>query len=450
MQEAKSHSHGELVRVLGIIFGLAAVVGGSIGQGILRSPGIVAAAVPNPTLILLLWLVGGLFAALCAIAYVELATALPHAGGPYVYARRALGPAAGVTVGWSDWLNNLGAQGFLTVVLAEFLHRLGLLTSVPTGVIAPIAVVVFFLINWTNTRIAGHSQVIGASLKGVGLIMLVAALLVGGLINHGSSPEPISTHSTALIGIGSLIIALRQIQGTYNGWNTCSYFCEEMHSPERCVPRSMFHGILAVTIIYLLVNFAVLSVLTPAQMAGSTLAAGDALNAVVGRWADVALTVFGIMSVAALANLEMMFCSRIALAMARDHVLPSPLAKVAPGGTPRNGLIATAVIAAILAASGSYEELIAFSVALGLLTDLVVSLSAIRLRRTEPQLHRPWRARAYPWSIALGALLQALLLAGVVWDDPYHSLLGTSFAILVGIGYAVAHTKMMARTAPAN
>ena len=106
----KSHPQSELLRVLGFAFGLATVVGGSIGQGILRSPGIVAAAVPSPGVILLLWLIGGMFAALCAIAYVELATALPHAGGPYVYARRGFGPAMGVTVGWADWRNNLGAQ----------------------------------------------------------------------------------------------------------------------------------------------------------------------------------------------------------------------------------------------------------------------------------------------------------------------------------------------------
>jgi len=447
MDMAHNRSGGELVRVLGIIFGLAAVVGGSIGQGILRSPGIVAAAVPEPGVILLLWLIGGCFSALGAVAYVELATALPHAGGPYVYARRAFGPAMGVTIGWSDWLNNLAAQGFLTVVLAEFLHRLGFLTAIPIGVIAPAAIGIFFAVNWTNTRICGSSQVVGSALKGLGLILLVIALFAG---RSGSAPPPdFGGGDVAVIGIGGIIVALRQIQNTYAGWNNCTYFCEEMHSPERCVPRAMFGGLALVTAIYFLVNLAVLHVLTPAQMAGSTLAAGDALKAVIGGWADVALTIFGLLSVGALTNLQMMFCSRIALAMARDRVLPSPLKKVAPGGTPRNGLIATALIAALLASSGSYEQLIAFSVAVGLLTDLVVSLSAIRLRRTEPALHRPWRAKAYPWSIAAAALLQAALLAAVTWEDPFHSLLGTGFAVGIGIAYAIAHRRIAPAISPA-
>lgn len=439
MEAAITHPRSDLRRVLGVIFGLAAVVGGCIGQGILRTPGLVAAAVPDPAIILLLWIVGGLFAALCAIPYVELSTALPHAGGPYVYARRGVGQAAGVTVGWSDWLNNLAAQGFLTVVLAEFLHRLGLLTSVPIGVIAPLAIGGLFLINWTNTKLCGSSQVVGSALKGVGLLLLVLVLITG---TPGSKAAVATNGSpSAGFGIAGIIIALRYIQNTYAGWNNCTYFCEEMHAPERCVPRSMFIGIATVTSLYVLVNAAILHVLNPEQMAGSTLAGGDALRAVIGPWADTALTLFGILSVGALANLQMMFCCRIALAMARDRVLPSALKMVAPGGTPRHALIVTTCLAMIFAATGTYEQLAAFSVALGVLTDFVVSLAAIRLRRTEPSLHRPWRARAYPWSILLAAVLEASLLSALVWEDPIHSLLGTGFALLVGLGYAIAHRK---------
>ena len=120
----------------------------------------------------------------------------------------------------------------------------------------------------------------------------------------------------------------------------------KMHAPERCIPRSMFGGIALVTGLYLLVNVGILRILSPDQIAGSTLAGGDALRAVIGGWADVALTIFGLISVGALTNLQMMFCSRIALAMARDRLLPSPLTKVAPGGTPRHALVVTAVAAA--------------------------------------------------------------------------------------------------------
>ena len=444
--DAKTRSSGELVRVLGIIFGLAAVFGGSVGQGILRSPGVVAAAVPSPGLILVLWAVGGLLAIIGAVPYAEVATAVPHAGGPYAFARRAFGPSMGVTVGWADWLNNLAALGFYTVVIAEFLHRLGLLSATPVNVLAPMGIAAFFLVNWGSTRLCGRSQVIGSALKGLGLCILIIVLLLADR-NGVIRPHPARPDAVTALGIGGIIIGLRQVYNTYTGWNNCTYFCEEMHKPDRCVPRAIFGGIAIVTGLYLLVNIAILRVLTPAEMAGSTLAAGDALNAVIGKWADVAMTLFGLVSVAAIANLGMMFCSRIAFAMARDGVLPAPLARVAPGGTPRNGLIATASIAAVLAASGTYEQLIAFSVALALFTDLVVSLAAIRLRRTEPDLPRPWRAPLYPASIIAAVLLEAGLLAAMIWNDPFHSLSGTGLAVALGAAFALKRLLFQPRAA---
>jgi APA family basic amino acid/polyamine antiporter len=265
---------------------------------------------------------------------------------------------------------------------------------------------------------------------------------------HGiAKPHPEAASTSTAIGIGGVIVALRQIYNTYAGWNNCTYFCEEMHKPEHCVPRAIFGGIAAVTGLYLLVNVAILRVLTPAEMAGSTLAAGDALNAVIGKWADIAITIFGIVSVAALTNLGMMFCSRIAFAMARDGVLPSSLARIAPGGTPRNGLIATAAIGAALAASGTYEQLIAFSVALGLFTDLIISLSAIQLRRTEPQLPRPWRAPFYPMAIMAAVLLETALLLALIWNDPFHSLSGTGVAVALGVAFALKRAFLRPRPA---
>lgn len=102
LQTARPKKTGELLRVLGLAFGLAAVVGGAVGQGILRTPGIVAAAVPNSGVILVLWAAGGAIAIVTAIPYAEIGTAIPNAGGPYVYVRRAFGSTPGIVMGWSD------------------------------------------------------------------------------------------------------------------------------------------------------------------------------------------------------------------------------------------------------------------------------------------------------------------------------------------------------------
>jgi APA family basic amino acid/polyamine antiporter len=433
MLVAEPRSGRELVRVLGLIFGLAAVIGGAVGQGILRTPGIVAGAIPSPVLILLLWAAGAAIAAINAIPFAELGTAVPQAGGPYVFVRRAFGPTSGVIVGWADWLNNVSTQAFLSVVIAEFVHRLGWATGVSVGILAPAAIAVFFALNWTNTRLCGSSQSIGSVVKSAALLALVLVLLLVPA-RHAAVPQ-VSNAAPVAIGFGAIIVALRAIQNTYDGWNNGIYFTEEMHAPERHIPRALFGGIALIAFLYLLINAAVLHVLTPAAMAHSTFAGADALGAVLGPWADTLLTLFGIVSLAAILNLNVMFGPRIALAMARDRVLPTALATVAPGGSPRLALIATTAGAIVMAASGSYEQLIAFNVALGILCNLFVDLAALRLRRTEPTLVRPWRAPFYPYSILLAAGINTALLGALIYEDPLHSLAGTGLAVATGLSY---------------
>src|SRR5690349_13517048 len=96
---------GELLRVLGLGFGVAVVVGGVVGQGIMRTPGIVAGALPDPVWILAAWALVGVFSCIDAFALVELGASVPHAGGPYAFVQRAFGRTPGAVVGWSDWLN---------------------------------------------------------------------------------------------------------------------------------------------------------------------------------------------------------------------------------------------------------------------------------------------------------------------------------------------------------
>jgi APA family basic amino acid/polyamine antiporter len=449
MQVADSRSGGELVRVLGIVFGLAAVVGGAVGQGILRTPGIVAGAVPEPAIILILWAAGGAIATMSALALAELGAAIPHAGGPYVFVRRAFGPTAGTIIGWSDWLNSISAQAFMSVVVAEFIHRLGFLGQVPVALLAPGMIAIFFAVNWTNTRLCGSSQSAGSAMKGACLLLLVLILLLAPVGHHGAAAAAPPASAGVGIAFAGIIVAIRAVQNTYDGWNNCIYVCEEMHAPERCIPRALFGGIALVAALYLLVNLALLRILSPEEMASSNFPAADALGAVMGNWADTLLTAFGVISVGAILNLNVMFGPRIALAMARDRVLPRPLATVAPGGTPRNALIATTLGSAVLSASGTYEQLIAFNVALGVLINLSVSVSALRLRRTEPALARPWRIPLYPWPVLVAVAINLALLGGLIFEDPVHSLLGTGSAVMIGLGYRMARRLRPVAVKPA-
>src|SRR5260370_4128466 len=122
-----SETSGQLRRVLGVGFGLAVSIGGTIGVGILRTPGLVAEQLHVPSAILLLWVVGGMYALLGASCLTELGLMLPQAGGFYVYVRRAFGNTAGFAVGWTDWLMYCSILGYLSIAIAEFIAASGLI-----------------------------------------------------------------------------------------------------------------------------------------------------------------------------------------------------------------------------------------------------------------------------------------------------------------------------------
>ena len=127
MSSRISTPSGALLRVLGVGFGLAAVVGGVVGQGIMRTPGIVAGVLPNSWMILSFWAIGGILALIDGFAIMELASSVPRAGGPYVWAARAFSPFVGKMLGWTDWTNGVVGIGFIAVVFAEYVQRLELL-----------------------------------------------------------------------------------------------------------------------------------------------------------------------------------------------------------------------------------------------------------------------------------------------------------------------------------
>src|SRR2546427_7951807 len=109
-----------LKRILGVGFGLAVIVGSTLGIGILRAPGLVAGQISNPSIILGLWLVGGLYTLLGAVCLAELGTMLPQTGGYYVYARRTFGESVGFAVGWTDWLTYCAVLGYVSIGIGEF------------------------------------------------------------------------------------------------------------------------------------------------------------------------------------------------------------------------------------------------------------------------------------------------------------------------------------------
>ncbi|HEV2365376.1 MAG TPA: APC family permease [Caulobacteraceae bacterium] len=407
--------HG-LLRVLGVVFSLAVVVGGVIGSGILRAPGVVARGIHTTPMILLAWTIGGVVTLLASMPLVEAGASVPRAGGPFPIAERAFGRTAAFVTGWITWLQYAAGVAFISVVFGEYAHRLGLATAVPIAGLAAALILATAAINWTGTRLSGGSQTIASAVKGA-VYFLLAVLLF--LLPHGHAPlRAAPTTATALTAVGAVVMAIRVIYQTYAGWDGAIYFSEEVHQPERALARATFTGIGVVSVIYVLINAATLHVITPAEMAGSQLAVGDAARRVLGPVADTVITAFSLFSLAAIANLNLMAGARITWRMAADGMLPRALAYVARAGTPRASLAALVAASLIFAAIGNYELIVRIYSPWNMASILIVCLAAIALRYREPALQRPWKMPLFPWTAIFAALIQAALIVLVVLDDP--------------------------------
>ena len=439
---------GHLLRIFGLGFGLAVVVGGVVGSGIMRNPSVVATGFPDARWILLAWLGGGLFVLIDAMPTVELGAAIPLAGGPYSIITRAIGPRSGFLIGWADWCQLTVSTGFITVAFGEYVHRLGLLPELTAGQIAIALVAGCCLVNWIGARAGGAAGNIGSALKALGLVVLVAALFGGGGTSAVAAPPP------PAFTWGAAMIALRAIYGAYGGWQAAIYFSEEVNAPERNVARATFAGIAVITTLYLLVNAAVLHVLPIGLLVQSKLAAADAARTVLGESSGVIVTALAILCVATLANIQIMELTRTNYAMARAGRLPPALALVSASGTPRAALVVGCIATGLIIAAADsvkgqlYEILLDLYAPFVMLILLSFSIAVFHLRRTEPDLARPWKMPLFPLPALLSmALNVALLLLFLVsdWKTGIWSALLLAMAVPL---YILGKSRWQEKAAP--
>ena len=405
-----------LLKVLGAAFGIAAIIGGTIGQGILRQPGPVAGAIPNATLIIAFWVLGGAFVLIDACNLVELVNSVRRTGGPYTFALAAFGRFAGLATGLANCLAYCAAGGFISVVFGEFLHRLGILTTVPIGAIAVGEICVLALIQSFGTRISGLSQEIGSAFKALVFTILIIALLMSPRGAPVAHPLPLP----APITFTGMIFAARAIVGAFGGWEAASYFAEEITDLRRDFTRATFTGIALVTTVYVLVNVAVLHVMSVDDMAKSTLVAADASGRIFGQAGDTIVNAVALLSVVTILNIILMAIPRILYAVAVDFEIPK-LDRINAGGTPIYAVLAIAAVSAMLGASGMYLFALEYSTWLLVLTTVSIDLSALVLRLRQPDLDRPWKMPFFPLPTIIGLTVNSALLIAFSWDAPATS-----------------------------
>jgi APA family basic amino acid/polyamine antiporter len=264
------------------------------------------------------------------------------------------------------------------------------------------------------------------------------------------SPATASSVSLAEpLGLWGVVVAYQLIFGVDSGWPNSAYFSEEDTNPGRNIPRSLFTSIVAVTMLYMLVNAALLWSLDADQLRSSELPLALAASAVFGAWSIKAIAAVALVSVLSCQNAGIMVAPRVLYGLAEDGLFPSVATRVNKGGTPAVALGITALFALPLALTGEFETVFLIMGALGLLPLVLAEASLFKLRRSQPDLPRPYLARGYPWLPGFVLLLDAALLAMFILAD-LRSGLGIIVAVAICIPLAWVMRFSNARAARAG
>lgn len=413
------HSRGHLLKILGVGFGLAVIIGNTIGAGILRAPGNIAAELPNSGWFIAVWLIGGLYALLGAISLSELGAMLPRSGGQYVFVRHALGEYAGFVAGWSDWISTCGSAAAVSLVIAGFSAALFPPLTGREAIIAIAITLAFVLLQWRGIAWGSTAQNITSLMKALAFAILIGAAFFVARVSGTPAAEPAPAHAFFL----ALIISLQAVIYTYDGWAGVIYFSEEVKNPGRDIPRAMIGGVLAVIAIYLLVNLAVLNLVPISEFAGKDFAVGIAAQRIFGRYGDPVFRVLTIVSMLSAVNAYHLMSSRVLFAVSRDRLFVGKAAEVNLGGTPGVALWTSAAVVLLFILFGqTFERVISVLAFFFVGTYFLSFLSVFVLRRREPERSRPYRAWGYPWTTGLSLIGSALFLLGAIWSDTKNSL----------------------------
>ncbi len=433
--EPTASQPGKLLSVLGVAFGLAGSVGGTIGAGILRTPGLVAAQLNTPWLVLLAWLVGGVYALLGAVCIAELAASLPRAGGWYVYAEQAFGRRAGWLVGWTDWVAHCIGLAWVATTVGELLADWIPANSAAAWHSQALALLVlglFSAVQLLGVRAGGASQELLSLVKAVAFLGLAAAsfVLPSAVPITATTGAALAPPQGSALAIGA-VLALQAVITTFDGWASPVYFAEEFSEPSRDLPRSLIGGVLAVLVLYLLINAALLHVLPISLLSQANLPAADAARSVLGQRGGQVISAVALLSLLGLINTVVMAAPRILFGLSRDQLMPAALSGVNPGGTPTAALLVTSACAGLLVLTGSFDHLLGMGAFLYVGLPLSGIASQLWLRRQQPELPRPFQSWGYPvtpWLVGMGSLA---FLIGALISDTGDSLLALA---LLGLG----------------
>ena len=441
--KAKNNSP-KLDRQLGLFDSTMMVVGIVIGSGIFMTTGLMADALPSASLILIVWLLGGLQMLAGALTYAELGAAMPKAGGQYVYLREAYGSLPAFLFGWVAFIAYLtGTNAAIAVAVAEHLgsfypsistHNIVIgfdYFSISGGQIFAISLILILsFINYLGILFGKWIQNVFTILKiGSILFFALAGLFIstGNHIDFSINPTSMSIGSI-LTGMG---IALVAVTWTVGGWEYVTFAAGEIKNPKKNLPLALIIGTVVILVLYIMINIAYLKVLPMDSLIGELKVGEATAKSLYGPGIAGAFVVVVIISMFGSLNGNILVGPRISYAMAKDKLFFSKAADVHPKfHTPGNAIMIQGVWASVLALSGTFEEIITLVVFVNFMMWIAASSTVFVLRKKQPELERPYKVWGYPYVPAFFIIFSSAIMINTFFESPQQSLMGIGLTLL--------------------
>ncbi len=435
MTETPQDPWGErLSRRLGLWSAVAVLVGSTIGSGIFRTPASVAQRIDDVPLFLLAWVVGGVVAVCGALTYAELAAAFPRRGGMYVFLREAFGPLTAFLFGWAELLIiRPGAYGAIGITASAYsLRTVGLdpaaaVLGLPVRgdqALGACFIILVAAVNYFGIRRGAVIQNLSTGFK-VGA--LAALIVLGFLLGDGMGPGQM-LGQRAVVAASPFLLAMVSILWAYDGWADLAFVGGEVKDPQRTLPRALVIGTSIVVVLYLGANLVYLYLIPIGQMQQAELVAADVASLLIGPAGIVAISAAVAVSTFGTLNGSMMTAPRIFFAMAEDGLFPKAIARVDERtGAPTAAILLAAVLGVIFVLIKTFTEL-ADQFVIGIWPFYALAVAAVFvLRRTRPDLPRPYRTAGYPVVPLLFLAGSLFLLGNYLVSEP------KAFVVDVGV-----------------
>ena len=449
----------KLERQLGLFDSSMMVIGIVIGSGIFMTTGLMADVLPSASLILIVWILGGMQMIAGALTFAELGAAMPKVGGQYVYLREAYGPLSAFLFGWVAFSAYVtGTNAALAVAIAEHLGSFYPNLSTHSNLVnignfglslgqlvALSLLAVLSVINYLGIVFGKWVQNIFTVLK-IGSILLFALagifISTGNQINFSFNPTGMDFGSI-IIGIG---IALVAVNWTVGGWEYVTFTAGEIKNPKKNLPLALFIGTLVILVLYLLINITYLKALPMNALAGEIKVGEATAKALYGQGIAGLFTIVVIISMFGALNGNILVGARVTYAMAKDNLFFPSAAKVHPKNhTPGNAIIIQGVWSGILALSGTFEELITLVVFVNFMMWIAAASTVFVLRKKQPDLDRPYKVWGYPYVPAFFILFSTAIMINTFFTAPAQSFLGLGLTLLGVPAYLFWRKNILSR-----